>query len=55
MSFHEINFGLVSSDRQTMRRTLITIMLNEEPGKGKGDQCSRYQITLEIFKSMGSF
>lgn len=55
MSFYEINFELVSRDRKTMRTTLISAMLNEEPGNGKGDQCSRYQYNVENFQEYGIF
>lgn len=55
MSFHEINFELVSRDRKTMRISLISAMLNEEPGNGNGDQCSRYQYNVENFQEYGIF
>mgnify|MGYP000992918875 CR=1 FL=1 len=55
MSFHEINFTLPSGDRQTMRKTLISAMLNEEPGSGNGELGSRYQYNVEIFQEYGIF
>lgn len=55
MSFQEINFELVSRDRKTMRTTLISAMLNEEPGNGNGDLCSRYQYNVENFQEYGIF
>ncbi|NLI59575.1 MAG: hypothetical protein GX387_13915 [Clostridium sp.] len=55
MSFHEINFQLPISDRRTMRRTLISTMLNEEPGTGIGPLASRYQYNVEYFQQYGIY
>lgn len=55
MSFHEIDFVLPSGDRQTMRKTLISAMLNEEPGVGRGALGSRYQYNVESFQEYGIF
>ena len=38
-----------------MRKTLISAMLNEAPGNGNGDQCSRYQYNVESFQEYGLF
>ncbi|MEA4967515.1 MAG: hypothetical protein VB048_05280 [Bacteroidaceae bacterium] len=55
MSFDEVNFLLVSGDRQNMRITLIGTMLKEKPGNGNGDKCSRYQYNVESFQEYGIF
>ena len=55
MSFHEIDFELPVQDRQTMRKVLISTMLNESPGTGKGELCSRYQYNVECFQEYSIF
>lgn len=50
MSFHEIDFELPVNGRETMRKTLISTMLNESPGTGNGELCSRYQYNVESFQ-----
>lgn len=55
MNYHEVNFELVSGDRQAMRESLIITMLKEEPGNGAGDQCSRYRYNVESFQGYGIY
>src|SRR4051812_4671236 len=37
----------IRGDRATMRRALITTFLDEEPGTGKGELCSKHIYVVE--------
>lgn len=43
----------VTGTRKEVRNQVITKFLDEEPGTGKGDECSRYIYEVETLKSGG--
>lgn len=49
MSFHEVDFTITGSSREKMRNALISAMLEEEHGSGKGTNSSRYQYNVENY------
>lgn len=55
MNLTVIDYRLPSSDRQTMRKTLISIMLDEMPGNGTGDLSRHYQYNVESYGKYGIF
>lgn len=50
MSFVETSFQLVSTNRTDVRKEVINRFLLEEPGTGKGDDCSKYWYTVEAIQ-----
>lgn len=55
MSSHEVNFTLPPGNREIKRKELITKMLEEECGTGRGDKCSRYTYFVESYGEYGIY
>lgn len=55
MSLIEKEFKLISGERKNMRKELISEMLDEQPGNGTGEKCSRYQYNVDGFKGYGIY
>ena len=51
MNLHRIQYNLPQTNRFTMRKDLIYKMLEEEPGTGKGNACSRYEYIVEEYNN----
>lgn len=47
----KVDYTLPSGDRALKRSDLIEAMLEELPGTGKGEDCSRYEYVVEHFGS----
>lgn len=55
MSSHEVNFTLPPGNRAIKRKELITKMLEEDCGTGRGDKCSRYTYFVESYGEYGIY
>lgn len=49
MALHEINYTLKSESRADIRKEIITLFLEEEAGKGTGEDSSKYHYTVEEY------
>lgn len=49
MALHEINYTLKSESRANIRKEIITLFLEEEAGKGIGEDSSKYHYTVEEY------
>lgn len=50
MCIHKVDYCLPEQDRAGMRKDLISKMLDEIPGTGKGEYSSRYEYHVEKFQ-----
>ncbi len=50
MSFERIRYKLKSRERGDVRREIVNIFLDEEPGHGRGPDSSRYHYIVEEFE-----
>lgn len=55
MSSHKVIFTLPTGDRVLKRKELISKMLEEECGTGKGNNCSRYTYFVESYGEYGIY
>lgn len=55
MSSHAVNYTLPTGDRVLKRKNLISIMLEEECGTGRGERCSRYTYFVESYDEYGIY
>lgn len=55
MSFHEVNLTIRGKNREEMRKALISVMLDEEAGSGRGEKCSHYQYNVETYQGYGIY
>lgn len=49
MPFERLRYNLKSRDRKSVRREIINVFLDEEPGNGRGEDSSRYHYIVEEF------
>lgn len=49
MSYERLRYKLRSKDRAYIRREIINLFLDEEPGNGRGADSSRYHYIVEEF------
>lgn len=48
-NLHTVDYVLPTTDREQMRKNLVSCFLEEVPGTGKGDMASRYQYNVEKY------
>lgn len=48
MPTHEVTYRLISTDRTSIRKELVELFIQEEPGTGKEELASRYNYNVEI-------
>ena len=46
----EIVFSLIANTREDARKKVVRKFLDENPGTGKGSDCSRYEYTVEYYE-----
>lgn len=45
------SLSLKSSSREGIRKEVVNLFLDENPGTGKGDECSKYDYLVESYKN----
>lgn len=49
MPFRKLHYTLKANDRNSIRREITNLFLNEEPGIGRGDDSSKYHYVVEHY------
>lgn len=49
MALHNIEYSLKSNNRTDIREEVAHLFVSEEPGTGKGENCSKYHYTIEHY------
>lgn len=48
---HKVTLSISACDRKTIRKDVVNAFLEEECGKGKGENCSHYDYTVETLSN----